>query len=51
MKEQVGSSPRVTHLSWGRLGVEGGRIFKDAKLFYNELRERARVGGLFHTTC
>ena len=25
-------SPRVTHLSWGRLEVEGGS-FKDAKLF------------------
>ena len=26
------SSPRVTHLSWGRLEVDG-RSFKDAKLF------------------
>ncbi len=27
-------SPRITHLSWGRLEVEGQRaVFKDAKLF------------------
>ena len=25
-------SPRITHLSWGRLETEGG-VFKDAKLF------------------
>jgi hypothetical protein len=31
MEEQA-SSPKVTHLSWGRLEV-GGRSFKDAKLF------------------
>ena len=28
-----GRSPRITHLSWGRLEVEGGRSFKDAKLW------------------
>ncbi len=118
-------SPRITHLSWGHLDVEGPQSFKDAKLFpggsrewdwretgtqhvpgiqpadvqellehgatvvvlskgmyerlqvspetlellkgkgirahvlqteaavrlYNELREKERVGGLFHTTC
>ena len=33
--EQEARSPRVTHLSWGRLEVEGeeGPPFKDAKLF------------------
>jgi hypothetical protein len=30
--EERTSSPRVTHLSWGRLEVDG-RSFKDAKLF------------------
>jgi hypothetical protein len=28
-----GRSPRITHLSWGRIEVEGGRAFKDAKLW------------------
>ena len=27
-----GLSPRIAHLSWGRIEVEGGRSFKDAKL-------------------
>jgi hypothetical protein len=38
--EQETRSPRVTHLSWGRLEVEGrdGR-FKDAKLFPGGARE------------
>ena len=33
--EEEARSPRVTHLSWGRLEVEGeeGLPFKDAKLF------------------
>jgi hypothetical protein len=32
--EQEARSPRVTHLSWGRLGVESvDGLFKDAKLF------------------
>jgi hypothetical protein len=26
-------SPRVTALAWGRVEVEGGEIFKDAKLY------------------
>ncbi len=26
-------SPRITHLRWGRLEIEGGDVFKDAKLF------------------
>ncbi len=31
---QIARSPRVTHLSWGRLEVEGvDASFKDAKLF------------------
>ena len=32
-------SPRITHLSWGRLEVEGGQSFKDAKLFPGGARE------------
>ncbi len=32
MEHQV-RSPRITHLSWGRLEIEGGDVFKDAKLF------------------
>lgn len=26
-------SPRITHVSWGRLEIEGRRSFKDAKLY------------------
>lgn len=37
MEERL-SSPRVTHISWGRLEVEGRR-FKDAKLFPGGARE------------
>jgi hypothetical protein len=32
-------SPLITHFSWGRLEVEGGRRFKDAKLFPGGARE------------
>ena len=32
-------SPRITHLSWGRIEVEGQRSFKDAKLFPGGARE------------
>jgi hypothetical protein len=32
-------SPRITHVSWGHLEVEGGRRFKDAKLFPGGSRE------------
>src|SRR5919106_3486648 len=32
-------SPRITHISWGRLEVEGGRRFKDAKLYPGGARE------------
>jgi hypothetical protein len=33
------SSPRITHVSWGRLEIENGRRFKDAKLFPGGSRE------------
>ncbi len=32
-------SPRITHLSWGRLEGEGHRSFKDAKRFPGGARE------------
>ncbi|MFQ5891007.1 MAG: Mth938-like domain-containing protein [Gemmatimonadota bacterium] len=32
-------SPRIAELSWGRIDVEGGRSFKDAKLFPGGARE------------
>ena len=32
-------SPLITHFSWGLLEVEGGRRFKDAKLFPGGSRE------------
>ena len=32
-------SPRISHLSWGRLEVEGQGAFKDAKLFPGGARE------------
>jgi hypothetical protein len=34
-----GRSPRITHLAWGRLEIEGGRTFKDAKLWPGGVRE------------
>ena len=38
--EQEARSPKVTHLSWGRLEVEGQDVpFKDAKLFPEGARE------------
>lgn len=38
--EGKAQSPRITHLSWGRLEVEGyDRPFKDAKLFPGGARE------------
>lgn len=33
MNEQIPPSPRVTHLSWGRLEVQGQGTFKDARLY------------------
>ncbi len=38
MLEQV-RSPLITHFSWGRLEIEGGKRFKDAKLFPGGSRE------------
>ena len=38
MKESI-KSPRITHLSWGRVEVEGYRPFKDAKLYPGGARE------------
>ena len=32
-------SPRIAHISWGRLGVEGFPPFKDAKVFPGGARE------------
>lgn len=32
-------SPLITRLSWGRLEIEGGKRFKDAKLFPGGSRE------------
>jgi hypothetical protein len=34
-----GRSLRITHLSWGRIEVEGGRTFKDVKLWPGGVRE------------
>ena len=40
MTEQKSRSPKITHLSWGRLEVEGqDSTFKDAKLFPGGARE------------
>ena len=40
MTEQVTRSPKITHLSWGRLEVEGqDSPFKDAKLYPGGARE------------
>jgi hypothetical protein len=33
------SSPRITHLSWGHIEVEGGKSYKDAKLYPGGSRE------------
>lgn len=33
------TSPRITHLSWGRLEVESKEFFKDAKLYPSGARE------------
>ncbi len=40
MTEQKSRSPKITHLSWGRLKIEGqDSPFKDAKLFPGGARE------------
>ncbi len=31
--QKVARSPRISHVSWGRLEVEGHPPFKDAKVF------------------
>ncbi len=36
--ERDAPSPRITHMSWGRLEV-GGKSFKDAKLYPGGARE------------
>ena len=33
------SSPRITHLSWGHIKVEGGKSYKDVKLYPGGSRE------------
>jgi hypothetical protein len=37
--DSITRSPPITHLSWGRLEVEGRPAFKDAKLFPGGARE------------
>jgi len=37
--EQQAASPRIKHLSWGRLETEGQGSFKDAKLYPGGARE------------
>jgi hypothetical protein len=36
---KAAASPRITNLAWGRLDIEGGQSFKDAKLFPGGARE------------
>jgi hypothetical protein len=37
--DETPRSPRISHLSWGRLEVDGERAFKDAKLYPGGARE------------
>ena len=37
--DQVSQSPRISHVAWGRLEVEGRGTFKDAKLYPGGARE------------
>ena len=37
--DQVSQSPRISHVAWGRLEVEGRGAFKDAKLYPGGARE------------
>jgi hypothetical protein len=39
MQQVEPSSPRISHLSWGHIGVEGHPSFKDAKIFPGGARE------------
>ena len=37
--EQHTRSPRITHISWGRLEIDGRRSFKDVRLYPGGARE------------
>ena len=39
MRQAEPISPRISHLSWGNIGVEGHPPFKDAKIFPGGARE------------
>ena len=39
MRQAKPDSPRISHLSWGRIEVEGHLPFKDAKIFPGGARE------------
>ena len=39
MDDRTTRSPRIVDLSWGRVGVEDGRTFRDAKLYPGGGRE------------
>ena len=39
MRQAKSDSPRISHLSWGRIEVEGHLPFKDAKIFPGGARE------------
>jgi hypothetical protein len=39
MRQAEHSSPRISHLSWGHIEVEGHPPFKDAKIFPGGARE------------
>ena len=39
MRQAKPDSPRISHLSWGRIEVEGHPPFKDAKIFPGGARE------------
>ena len=39
MNQAAANSPRISHLSWGRMEVEGHPPFKDAKVFPGGARE------------
>ncbi|MFB0517151.1 MAG: Mth938-like domain-containing protein [Candidatus Neomarinimicrobiota bacterium] len=39
MMDESLASPRITRLAWGRIEIEGGRRFKDAKLYPGGCRE------------
>lgn len=39
MRQVEANSPRISHLSWGRIEVEGYQPFKDVKIFPGGARE------------